>query len=394
MAATTEATGIRVQGPPASWDLSACTAPFESAVTLPAACYTDPAFFAAEVETIFRGDWVCIGRADEVPNPGDYACAEMVGEPLVMVRGEDRALRVFSSVCRHRSMPVASGAGNARSLVCPYHAWTYDLTGRLVGAPEMGKTPDFDAKSVCLPEIRHTVWLGFVMVNLDGRAEPFAPPLAPLEARIANWRLDEMRSVAHYAFDYPWNWKVMIDNYIECYHHPTIHGKSLEPSMPGRASYFEPEEGPFSIMQMPYRKGHRPTDPRRPGDDAPRLPLIETLDEAELSRGATLQILPTLLVSLYPTHMDYYCMFPEGPSRLRLRKSFCVLPEQMARPDYEAGIAATTANYLKYAPEDLGVCRGLQSGLSAGLSQPSRYCHMEVGDWRFAKYVAERVTGA
>ena len=379
-------------GPPETWALSACTAPFEKAWTLPGVCYTSPSFYAREVETIFRRDWLCVGRIDQVEMPGDYFCVDIIDEPVVVLRDDDGVLRVLSRVCRHRAMPVLCGSGNTRTIICPYHRWSYGLDGRLVGAPEMSATPGFDDAQIGLPEIRHEVWHGFIMINFDPNAPPFAPPLDNLSRRIANWRLGDMRSVASFEFDYPWNWKVMIDNYIECYHHPTVHRHSLEPAMPARATYFEPDDGPYSILQIPYRAGYGPAAPSRSGD-GPKLAVIGTLSEAERRRASLLQILPTLLFALYPNRMDYYCLFPEGPARLRLRKTFCVAPEQIEAPDFEAGLKHVTDTYIAYAPEDRDVCRGLQRGLYSRLSAPSRYCHMEEGGWRFAKYVAERVIG-
>jgi len=380
-------------GAPENWDLSASMLPFEHASTLPAASYTSPAFFEREVETIFRKEWLCVGRIDQVEAPGDYFCVDMVGEPLVVLRDAEGVLRVLSRVCRHRSMTVVEGEGNAKSFICPYHNWTYGLDGRLVGAPEMGLTPDFDVPGTCLPTIRHEVWEGFIMVNFDDAAEPFGPRVEGLSTLIANWHMREMRSIAAFEFDYPWNWKVMIDNYIECYHHPTVHGESLEPGMPGRNTYFEPDEGPYSVMQMPYRKGHGPAVPGRP-TDGPRLPILEGLTEDERGRGAILQVFPTLLFAIYPDHTDYYRVFPEGPARVRLTKTFCATAEQMEAPGAEAAMKQITDYYHYYAPEDLEVCRGLQRGMTSRLAAPGRYSHMEEGGWKFSKYVAERVTGA
>ena len=380
-------------GAPEGWDLSASMLAFEHASTLPAACYTAPAFFEREVEAIFRREWLCVGRVDQVAAPGDYFCVDMVGEPLVVLRDAEGGLRVLSRVCRHRSMAVVEGAGSARSFVCPYHNWTYALDGRLVGAPEMGRTPGFDASGICLPTVRHEVWQGFIMVNFDDGAAPFGPRLGTLSALIANWRMDEMTSVATFELDYPWNWKVMIDNYIECYHHPTIHRESLEPGMPGRSTYFEPDEGPYSVMQMPYREGHGPAVPGRPVE-GPRLPVLESLTGAERGRGAILQVFPTLLFAIYPDHTDYYRVFPEGPARVRLTKTFCATTEQMWAPGAEAAMKRIVDYYHYYAPEDLEVCRGLQRGMTSRLSAPGRYSHMEEGVWKFGKYVAERVTGA
>src|SRR5512139_2237819 len=118
--------------------------PFARASTLPPRCYVDPAFYEREVESIFRREWHCVARVDQLPEPGSYLAFDLVGEPLVAVRDLEGRLRVLSRVCRHRWMPVVEGRGRARSFQCPYHRWTYGLDGALLGAPEMDRSEGFE----------------------------------------------------------------------------------------------------------------------------------------------------------------------------------------------------------------------------------------------------------
>src|SRR5262245_45407552 len=162
---------------------------------LPPACYTSLEFYARETERIFRRDWLYIGRADEVAEPGDYLCLDVLGEPLVMVRDGAGEVRVLSRICRHRAMPVGSGAGHARTFVCPYHTWTYALDGRLLGAPEMRETPGFDPAACRLPGLRSEVWEGFVFVSFDPEAPALGPSLAGLAALCRNYDLAGLKTV-------------------------------------------------------------------------------------------------------------------------------------------------------------------------------------------------------
>ena len=148
------------------------------------------AFLELEREEIFRKEWVCLGRVEEVPNPGDYLTTELIDEPLIVVRGQDKKVRVLSNVCRHRSSVILEGTGNAKNFVCPYHAWTYANDGQLLRAPYMDKVKGFQVKNCRLPEFATEVWHGFVYVNLDGKAKPLAPRLKALEAptsRTTTW---------------------------------------------------------------------------------------------------------------------------------------------------------------------------------------------------------------
>jgi phenylpropionate dioxygenase-like ring-hydroxylating dioxygenase large terminal subunit len=212
---------------------------FEQSVTLPGACYTDPEFFRFEMEAIYGHEWICVGRSDMVPNPGDYFTITVTGEPLIVVRDQDGAVQVMSAVCRHRGMVITApgyatpehwldrpreSSGNCRNFQCPYHWWTYDLSGRLVGAPEMHRTPGFERRDWQLPKLSVELWKGFVFVNFDAEAPALAPRLAALDEYLANWHVEDMASVHPETIPgLPFNWKVMVENFMEGYHPDRLH---------------------------------------------------------------------------------------------------------------------------------------------------------------------------
>ena len=147
----------------------------DQAKTLPPAYYTSEEFFELEKEEIFRKEWICLGRVDEIPLAGDYFTTELIDEPLIVVRGQDRKVRVLSNVCRHRSSVVLEGVGNRKNFVCPYHAWTYANDGQLLRAPYMDKVKGFQVKNCRLPEFASEVWHGFLYVNFWHKGlEPYA----------------------------------------------------------------------------------------------------------------------------------------------------------------------------------------------------------------------------
>ncbi|HEX3065647.1 MAG TPA: Rieske (2Fe-2S) protein, partial [Dongiaceae bacterium] len=144
-------------------------------LSLPREAYTSPELHALEVKTIFEKSWLCVGRAEYVPNAGDYYTIDVIGEPVIIVRGKDGEVRALNAACRHRAMPVAQGKGNTGRFTCPYHAWTYALDGRLIGAPHMEQSQVFNKEACRLPSYRLESWMGFLFVNLDDDAAPLQP---------------------------------------------------------------------------------------------------------------------------------------------------------------------------------------------------------------------------
>ena len=357
---------------------------------LPPACYTSPEFYARETERIFRRDWLFIGRADEVGRPGDYLSLDLLGEPLVMVRDGAGEIRVLSRICRHRAMPVVSGAGHTRTFACPYHSWTYGLDGRLLGAPEMSQTPGFDLAACRLPSLRTEIWEGFVFVSFDPHAPALGPSLSGLAALCRSYDLASLRTVRSVPFDMDcgWNWKLMCENFMEPYHHIGTHRQSLEPLMPARRSVTMDPDGPYAVVHMRYREGDRSTDHDRWGASTP--PVVERLSEEERNRATLIHIFPTGLLTLLPDHVEFYRLFPDGPSRVRLEKLICVPPGVSARATFEAEVGQVVNVFLTIRDEDVAICRAVQEGLGSRFAEPGRLCHLEKAIWQFARYVAAR----
>jgi choline monooxygenase len=201
------------------------TANLAAATTIPARWYTDPAFLDLERERVFWGTWQVLGHAGKVAAPGQYFSAEITGEPVVVARGRDGVLRAFSNVCRHRAAAIISEPGCGNVLRCPYHGWTYQLDGRLLGTPEFAGAENWDRTSVRLPEYRVEEWGPFVFVNVDGAAPPLRDVLGDIPRETAEIGCDVGHLQFSYRRDYliDCNWKVYIDNYLEGYHLPTAH---------------------------------------------------------------------------------------------------------------------------------------------------------------------------
>lgn len=197
--------------------------PFERATAMPKSVYTSPDFAALEEAHILAKEWLCAGRADALPNPGDYLTMDISGEPIIVLRDRDGALRGLSNVGRHRMSTFLEGRGNVRSIVCPYHAWTYNLDGSLRGAPAMDLNEGFCKSEIKLPEVRVRDWLGWILVTLNREAPEPQEALKDVEALVGYLDMASYREAFREEFDWNTNWKVLAENFMESYHLPVCH---------------------------------------------------------------------------------------------------------------------------------------------------------------------------
>ena len=331
---------------------------------LPAECYRDPLFFDLEVEHVLRSGWHAVARWDDLPNGGDYAAVDLCGEPLLVVRDGEGELRVFSRVCRHRAHTVVEGTGNTKRFVCPYHNWCYELDGRLKAAPLMNGTPDFDREKWGLPELRSERWMGFVLVTLDPETESIACQLGALAEKLAPHGLANMVTVGVLDFDSPWNWKVMVDNFMESYHHLGVHRESLQKTNRAKDTYCMDLEGPFSLLENPGTNG------------APDFYVA--------------QIFPTLLLALFRGHPlgSWYEMQIDRHDHIHLRIHMFAAPDFAARKGVAKAIVESASTIHL---EDIAVCERVQRGLQSRLWSPGLLSRHEAALTRFHHYLGEQL---
>ncbi|MEL6767622.1 MAG: aromatic ring-hydroxylating dioxygenase subunit alpha [Pseudomonadota bacterium] len=204
--------------------------------SLEARYYTDPGVYERERQGLMGRTWQYGCHASQVPNPGDYVTFEIAGESLFCIRGRDGVLRTFYNVCQHRAHQLVSGTGTTRVVVCPYHAWTYELTGELRAAPNTKVVPGFDRSSICLTEVRTEDLHGFVFVNLDPDAAPMEDWFPGVRDELAEMvpNIDELAPLEWLEIPEQCNWKVSVENYSECYHctlnHPTFASGVIDPT--------------------------------------------------------------------------------------------------------------------------------------------------------------------
>ena len=334
--------------------------PMEQARTLPPWVYTDPAFHAAEEQFVLRREWLSVGRADELPEPGDYFTTQVLNDPLIVVRGADGEIRTLSAVCRHRSALVASGRGNANKFLCPYHAWAYDTSGRLVGAPMMEGNTEFDKKKCSLPTVRTEIWQGWIFVNLDPDAEPLGPRLAELDAILEPYGIENLRSAGPpLAFDQHYNWKLITDNW-ENFHIIGTHKTSLLPI----PAYTPHTEYPWKD-QAAFGTWFSRFQAESP-HDIPPIPDFP----AERNGVVGVHVFPCHLLLVSATELIYFKVLPRSVDLFRLEVEVLVRDEIVKDPAYQEVLAGRLKSLeFIHGEEDVPVLEGCHAGVQSRLAQ-------------------------
>lgn len=358
------------------------------AETLPPDAYTSPEFFALERERIFRAGWMVLGHVAQIPNVGDYFSIDLLGEPMVVVRGPDR-IRVMSRVCLHRWAPVVSGAGNARMFSCPFHRWGYDLTGQLRAAPFMDQAEGFDPKKCKLPEFRAEVVLGSIYVNLSGDAEPLEPRMDGLAREFANIPTDDL--VVGFSVEYPcpFNWKIAVETFMECYHHIGAHAKTLQPHSPGGESWGvvkeDPEQG-WIVCRHPLRKDLSSEHALVPG-----LPVFDGWSDEQIRVGSLYHVFPNHLMGTTANAVRWTAILPKSANESWWIRHYLVRKDALDSPEFAALMKTLKENGDVIAKEDVDVNTLQQIGARSRLATPGRLSHLEMPVWQLADWVRDGI---
>lgn len=365
--------------------------PIDEAHTLPPAVYTSQDWYDREVDSIFRKSWLVATREEEIPNPGDYVRIDIVGEPLIILRDQAGTIRALSASCRHRGSELVAGKGNCRLLVCPYHAWSYSLTGELKAAPSMEDAKDFDKSKYNLPSIRAETWGGFVFINFDLSAQPLLESLGNLPKRFESYKLETMKVTKKWENRFKANWKVWVENSREGYHVRTVHRKSLDTYYPGakvNKFFSEGVPGVYEINTSDNENGlYVPRDKT--------LPFIEGLSEEDNECTHFLVHYPHLLMNLPPDRITFHQYFPEGPEWTRI-VTWCCFPEStIALENFEKDAEEKYYPPMElFIAEDKGICELVQRGIGGTLAKRGRFCPSEEKTvHEFAGYVVDHVLG-
>ena len=337
--------------------------PIEEATGLPNRAYTSPDFFRLELERIFAPSWACLGHAADVPRPGDLRPVRLLDLPLLMVRTAAGTVRVFHNVCSHRGNELVWEPGRVKGGIrCPYHAWTYDLEGRLIGTPNLGgfgvhETDGFDRGRHGLRAVRSGVWLDLVFVNLTGDAEPFETWIRPLAERFEGLggpgyegRLHPAATHGEFRFDVQANWKLAVENNLDASHLPWVH-----PAL-NRQS---PLEDHYRFLDSPRFAGQGSTAYDTVPHESPALPRIETWPART---GEYPCLYPNVFVSGHGDHFWTMVLEPVAPDRTIERWRSYFVDDAAEDPDFESARSAIRERWASILGEDVGVVEGMQRG--------------------------------
>ena len=367
-------------------DLSQIARPFCQASTLPSYCYTSPDWHQKEIDRIFLKEWICVGREEQLQKSGDYFRFDIVGEPLVIVRDRAGKLHAHSAVCRHRAAVVAQGKGNCRTFVCPYHSWTYALSGELIATPgpnePMAGIEQFDRKDYGLVSHRLETWQGFIFVNFDPDAQPLARWLGDLPDQVQNYKLHQMRVDRQFEWEIACNWKVYYENSAENYHTSTVHYRNLKGTAPA-PSQFPKGNGPYASFFLP-----------KAISALEGFPCIENLTDAELSGTWFILVQPNLQLILTPTYMVFRHFLPLGPERVRVVHNWCFPEATVNLPNFSERVEREY--YDRYKPviqEDVEMTPLVQLGHRSRFAKPGRFAKEEVLLHHIGNYIMSRVCG-
>src|SRR5680860_921928 len=333
--------------------LAESTVDVADAKYFPGWAYSSEEWFEYEQAAVFDRSWLALGRADLLKKPGDYYTVTINDEPLIVLMDDEGAIRVMSAVCQHRGSLVVEGTGCVdRGLIrCPLHHWSYDLQGRLRHAPEMRKTNDFERGAIRLPQLKVELWQGFVFAHFDHDAPPLAPSLKRLEEEMQNYDVENMVSLPTMDItDSPWNWKVMLENFMEPYHNAYLH-KGIHDFALGHGFV---DHSPDENVIMHPTVFDRPDGAFNPLHET-LLPPIPTLTDEQRQRVMFAMIPPMMPLGLVPDHMFYFLVLPSGANKISLRIGLCVPPDALQVENFGKRIDWVVDGIMMYNDQDVVV---------------------------------------
>jgi glycine betaine catabolism A len=354
--------------------------------TLPGHVYTDPAVFAVEQERIFEAMWFAVARGGELDAPGRFVTRQVGRESVIVVRGRDSRLRAFLNVCRHRGARLcADESGQVRrNLQCLYHAWTYGLDGRLVAAPNLTQMADIDRTEYGLIEVHLREWLGYAWVCLADEPPSFEDEvIGAADERlggvgvIGGWQVDQLEVGRRITYDVRANWKLIIENFMECYHCATIHPELTEvlpefaggyaaQAFVGHGALFAEEAEGFTV------------------DGSAGLATIPGVDAEHDRRYYAITVKPQVFINLVPDHVIFHRMYPTAPDRTVVECDWLYLPDVVRS---EADLSRSVELFDRVNRQDFEACEACQPAMSSrayatgGVLVPSEHHITEFHSW-------------
>lgn len=342
------------------------------ASTLPAPLYFNAATFEEEKATVFSTTWQVVGHVHQAAEPGDYFTFDLIGEPLLIVRGDDGVLRGFYNVCRHRAGNPATDCGNRKLFRCGYHGWTYRLDGALLVTPEFDGVEDFDPKNFGLVPVRLEEWFNLIFVNLDPKARPLRESLGDMPVQAAKFDFSAMKFSERRTYDMQCNWKTYIDNYLEGYHVPSVH-----PSLNREIDY-----SAYTVETYPrYIRQWTPIRGAQQGDAVPR----RYQESGDLTADYFWSF-PNWMLNCYPDNISLNVVLPVAPDR-----SLAIFEWYLPEGEHRSAAAKASVEFSDQIQiEDVGICERVQKNLRSRSYSRGRFSvKQEKGVHAFHRMYAE-----
>ena len=343
------------------------------AKSLPQKYFVSPDIFTKEQAEIFSKEWLLVGHQSQIPDAGDFIVQRVNHESLFVIRDRGAKIHGFFNVCRHRgSRLIEDNCGNRAAIQCPYHAWIYGLDGRLIGAPHMDEVPGFEKADYPLHEVNLGIWEGFIFVNLrDASAERGDYSLehwfAPLSGKFSHWNMSILQPAKRIEYDVRANWKLMFENYSECYHCPGVHPQ-LQKVSPYDSAKNDLREGPFLGGFMKINPGKSLT--MSGNACAAFVGKIENLQQVFYY-----SIFPNMLLSLHPEYVMVHQLWPQSPERTLIVCDWFFHPEAFKRSNFNPEDAVEFWDMVNR--QDWHVCELSQQGISSRAYDPGPYSARE-----------------
>ncbi len=352
--------------------------------------YFSEDFFHQEKERILWREWVCAGREEQLPRAGDYLVLDVVGESVLVVRTREGALAAHYNVCRHRGsrlVPEGAKGSLSGSIRCPYHSWTYSLDGSLRTAPYLDDEAGFTKADLALYPVGIESWGGFFFLNLtpgeaSARGLDLPAQLGAIPVRLQRYPLAELRAARRIVYEVDANWKVLLENYNECYHCGPVHPElcRLVPAFKQRGgSELDWERG------IPHREGawtftETGTTSRQP---------FEGLNDDERVRHKGELIYPNFMISLSADHVTAYTLWPERPDHTQVVCDFLFHPSEIALPEFNPADAVDFWDRVNR--QDWAICENVQRGMQSRMFEHGYYAPMESASLDIRRYINKKL---
>ncbi|NOK60015.1 MAG: aromatic ring-hydroxylating dioxygenase subunit alpha [Chloroflexi bacterium AL-W] len=340
------------------------------AYTLPGHYYTSIEIYREEMSRFFACDWVCVGRIEQLAHPGDYMLVNWANENLILTCDRDNRIHALFNVCRHRGTRLCTEAQGqfSESIQCPYHAWTYGLDGRLLNARNMYEVDGFDHADYPLRTAAIAEWEGFLFINLASEPVLFEVAFAPLINKFTAWHIPDLRVGQRIEYDVRANWKMIVQNYSECYHCPLIH--------PALAQISHWQSGRNDLSEGPFLGGYMLLN-----EDERSMTTTGQTSRPALVTGENVHrvyyyaIFPTMLLSLHPDYVMVHTLWPDGPARTRVVCEWLFAADEMAKSHFDPSDAVEFWDMTNR--QDWHVCELSQEGVSSRAYTPGPYAQQE-----------------